>query len=160
MTSVLGGLFGAAAGSWIYDSFFRGGGSHWGESSAYGGTPTRRRQPTSPLPSNREPGISAMTPAAGPTSAMTAEVGPISATPAISAAVVIGAAAILAEEETGSEAVGQALPDGAFCQAEPDLRPTFNRSPVSAVGCETQGSGFRDHLTPVQPASWLPSPAW
>jgi uncharacterized protein len=38
MTSLLGGLFGAAAGHWLYDSFFRGGSSHWGESTAYGGT--------------------------------------------------------------------------------------------------------------------------
>lgn len=35
MTSILGGLFGAAAGSWLYDSFFRG----HGNSQAFGGTP-------------------------------------------------------------------------------------------------------------------------
>lgn len=40
MTGLLGGMFGAVAGSWLYDSFFRsGGGSGWGggSSSSYGG---------------------------------------------------------------------------------------------------------------------------
>ncbi len=36
MSSLMGGLFGAAAGNWLYDSFFRGGGGGWG-SSGYGG---------------------------------------------------------------------------------------------------------------------------
>ena len=39
-SSLLGGMFGAASGMWLYNNFF-GGGSHWGESSqAYGGEPT------------------------------------------------------------------------------------------------------------------------
>ena len=42
MTSLLGGLFGAAAGSWLYDSFIRGHSSHggWGSSPAYGAPPS------------------------------------------------------------------------------------------------------------------------
>jgi hypothetical protein len=44
MSSLLGGMFGAAAGMWMYNSFF-GGGSHFG-SSAYGGTtPTGGGEP-------------------------------------------------------------------------------------------------------------------
>jgi len=35
-SSLLGGMFGAAAGNWVYDSFFRSGGSSWG--SSMGGT--------------------------------------------------------------------------------------------------------------------------
>jgi hypothetical protein len=35
-SSLLGGLFGAAVGNWMYDSFFRGSGSAWGSSEAYG----------------------------------------------------------------------------------------------------------------------------
>jgi hypothetical protein len=39
-SSLLGGLFGAATGMWLYNNFF-GGVSHWGDSSqAYGGEPT------------------------------------------------------------------------------------------------------------------------
>ena len=38
MTGLLGGMFGAAAGSWLYDTFARGGGhSSWGASQALGG---------------------------------------------------------------------------------------------------------------------------
>jgi uncharacterized protein len=54
LTSLMGGLFGAAAGSWIYDSFFRSGGSHLGESSAYGGTPTSA--PSADVPPSEQPG--------------------------------------------------------------------------------------------------------
>lgn len=47
MTGLLGGLFGAAAGSWLYDSFFRGGGmgGGWG-SSAYGAGPSEEPRDT------------------------------------------------------------------------------------------------------------------
>jgi len=40
MTSLLGGLFGAAVGNWMYDSFFRGSGGGWGASDAYGADPS------------------------------------------------------------------------------------------------------------------------
>jgi hypothetical protein len=39
LTGLIGGMFGAAAGSWMYDRFFRGDGGHpggWGGSQAYG----------------------------------------------------------------------------------------------------------------------------
>jgi uncharacterized protein len=39
-TSLLGGLFGAAVGNWMYDSFFRGSGGGWGASDAYGADPS------------------------------------------------------------------------------------------------------------------------
>jgi hypothetical protein len=50
MTGMLGGLFGAAAGSFLYDRFFRGdstgGGGNWGASSAHGADPSSGQDPT------------------------------------------------------------------------------------------------------------------
>jgi hypothetical protein len=46
MSGLLGGMFGAAAGNWIYDSFFRGGhSSGWGGSQAYGDSPGSAPEP-------------------------------------------------------------------------------------------------------------------
>ena len=46
-SSLIGGMFGAAAGMWLYDSFFRGGfgGGGWGGSSAYGANPDSGSSP-------------------------------------------------------------------------------------------------------------------
>lgn len=43
LSNLMGGMFGAAAGNWIYDSFFRGGGgggSGWGSGTSYGTGPS------------------------------------------------------------------------------------------------------------------------
>ncbi len=44
-SSLLGGLFGAAVGNWMYDSFFHGSGSAWGASDAYGADPSAPGDP-------------------------------------------------------------------------------------------------------------------
>jgi len=44
-SSLMGGLFGAAVGNWMYDSFFRGSGTAWGASDAYGADPSSSNAP-------------------------------------------------------------------------------------------------------------------